>query len=85
MFELQIGRNMEAYTDDMVIKSRQVEEHLADLGKIFSVLRKHKLRLNAFKFSFRVRLGKFLRYMITHRVIEVNPEQIKAIDSLHPS
>ena len=76
---------MEAYTDDMVIKSRQVEEHLANLGEIFSVLRKHKLCLNAFKCSFRVRLGKFLRYMITHRVIEVNPEQIKAIDSLHPS
>ena len=84
MFESQIGRNMEAYIDDMVIRSRQVEEHLADLGETFSVLRKHKLRLNAAKCSFGVSLGKFLGYMITHRRIEVNPEQIKAINSLHP-
>ena len=47
MFQSQIDRTMEAYIDDMVIKSRQVEEHLADLGEVFSVLRKHKLRLNA--------------------------------------
>ena len=77
-------RNMEAYIDDMVIKSRQVEEHLADLRETFSVLRKHKLCLNTSKYSFRVSSGKFLGYMITHRGIEVNPEQIKAINSLHP-
>ena len=47
MFQSQIDRTMEAYIDDMVIKSRQVEEHLADLGEVFSVLRKHKLHLNA--------------------------------------
>ena len=55
---------MEAYIDDMVIKSRLVEEHLADLGEIFLVLREHKLLLNASKCSFGVSLGKFLGYMI---------------------
>ena len=84
MFESQIGRNMEAYIDDMAIKSRQAEEYLADLGEIFSVLRKHKLRLNAAKCSFGVSSSKFLGYMITHHRIEVNPKQIKAINSLHP-
>ena len=84
MFESQIGRNMEAYIDDMVIKSRQVEEHLADLGETFSVLREHKLRLNTAKCFFGVSLGKFLGYMITHYGIEVNLEQIKAINNLHP-
>mgnify|MGYP003746207631 CR=1 FL=1 len=57
---------MEAYIDDMVIKSKQVEEHLADLGEVFSILREHRLRLNASKCSFDVSLGKFLSYMITH-------------------
>ena len=66
MFESQIERNMEAYIDDMVIKSRQVEEHLANLGEIFSVLREHKICLNASKCSFGVSSGKFLGYMITH-------------------
>ena len=76
---------MEAYIDDMVINSRQVEEHLADLEEVFSVLREHKLRLNASKYSFGVSLGKFLGYTITHQGIKVNPNQIKAINSLHPS
>ena len=48
------------------------------------MLREHKLRLNASKCSFGVSSGKFLDYMITHRGIEVNPDQIKAINSLHP-
>ena len=81
MFESQIGRNMEAYIYDMVINSRLVEEYLTDLGRIFLVLREHKLRLNASKCSFGVSLGKFLGYMIAHHGIEVNPKQIKAIKS----
>ena len=75
---------MEAYIDDMVVKSKQVVKHLANLGEVFSVLREHKLRLNASKCSFRVNSGKFLGYMIRHRGIEVNPDQIKAINNLHP-
>jgi len=55
--------------------------HLADLGETFSVLREHKLCLNASKCSFGVSLGKFLGYMITHHGIEINLEQIKAINS----
>ena len=75
---------MEAYIDDMVIKSKKVEEHLADLGETFSMLIEHKLCLNTSKCSFGVSSGKFLGYMITHRGIKVNPEQIRAINSLYP-
>ena len=82
MSESHIGRNMEAYIDDMVIKSRQVEAHLADLGEVFSMLKEHKLLLNASKCSFGVSSGMFLGYMIMHQGIEVNPDQIRAIDSL---
>ena len=74
MFESQIGQNMEVCIDDIVVKSRQVVEHLADLGETFSVLRKHKLCLNASKCSFGVSSSKFLGYMITHCGIEVNPK-----------
>ena len=84
MFEMKIGRNMEVYIDDMVVKSKKVEEHLTDLGETFLVLREHKLCLNASKCSFGVNLGKFLGYMITHRRIEVDLERIKAVNSLHP-
>ena len=68
----------------MVVKSKVVFEHLEDLGSTFNVLRRHKLRLNASKCSFGVGSGKFLGYMVTHRGIEVNPDQIKAINDLKP-
>ena len=82
MFESQLGKNIEIYIDDMVVKSKMVSEHLGDLRTIFEILRNHKLRLNASKCSFGVGSGKFLGYMVTHKGIEVNPDQIKAIDNL---
>ena len=84
MFEPQLGKNVEVYIDDMVMKSKLVSEHLADLTSIFEVLREHKLRLNASKCSFGMGSGKFLGYIVTHRGIEVNSDQIKAINSLQP-
>ena len=84
MFEPQLGKNIEIYVDDMVVKSKVVSEHLEDLSDTFNVLRRHKLRLNASKCSFGVGSGKFLGYMVTHRGIEVNPNQIKAINDLKP-
>ena len=84
MFEPQLGKNVEVYIDDMVVNSKLVSEHLADLANIFKILRRHKLRLNASKCSFGVGSGKFLGYMVTHRGIEVNLDQIRAINSLQP-
>ena len=84
MFEPQLGKNVEVYIDDMIVKSKLVSEHLADLSNIFEILRRHKLRLNASKCSFGVGSGKFLGYMVNHRGIEVNPDQIRAINSLQP-
>ena len=68
----------------MVVKSKVVSEHVGDLGDIFEILRKHKLRLNASKCSFSVGSSKFLGYMVTHRGIEVNPDQVKVINNLQP-
>ena len=82
MFKSQLGKNIEIYIDDMVVKSKVVSEHLGDLGDILEVLRKYKLRLNTSKCSFSVGSSKFLGYMVTHKGIEVNPDQIKAINNL---
>ena len=82
MFELLLRKNIEIYIDDMVVKSKVVSEHLGDLRVIFEILRSYRLRLNASKCSFGVGLGKFLGYMVTHKGIEVNPDQIKAINDL---
>ena len=84
MFKPQLGKNIEVYIDDMVVKSKVVSEHMGDLGSIFEILRKQKLHLNASKCSFGVGSGKFLGYMITHQGIEVNFDQIKVINGLPP-
>ena len=47
MFKKQLDRNVEAYIDDMVAKSKAVENHITDLAETFESLRKHRLKLNA--------------------------------------
>ena len=66
----------------MVVKSKVVSECLRDFRVIFETLRSYKLRLNTSKCSFGVGSDKFLGYMDTHKGIEVNLDQIKAINNL---
>ena len=82
IFEPLLGKNIEIYIDDMVVKSKMISEHLGDLQVIFEILRSYRLHLNASKCSFGVGSGKFLGYMVTHKGIEVNPDQIKVINHL---
>ena len=82
MFQSQLGKNIEIYIDDMVVKSKMVSEHLGELRAIFEILKKYKLHLNASKCSFGVGSGKFLGFMVIHRGIEINPDKIKAINNL---
>ena len=84
MFELNLGKSIEVYINDMVVKSKSVYGHVGDLESIFEILKKHKLYLNTSKCSFSVGSGKFLGYMVTHHGIKVNPDQIKAINNLQP-
>ena len=79
MFESQLGKNVEVYIDDVVVKSKLVSDHLADLSNIFEILRRHKLCLNVSKCSFGVGSGKFLEYMVTHRGIEVNQTRLEQL------
>ncbi|KAL0454671.1 UNVERIFIED_CONTAM: hypothetical protein Slati_0806300 [Sesamum latifolium] len=79
IFRHQIGRNMEVYVDDMLVKSKKAPDHIKDLKETFSILRKYKLKLNPGKCAFGVRGGRFLEFMVTQRGIEANPSNIKAI------
>ncbi|GAA0166191.1 hypothetical protein LIER_21405 [Lithospermum erythrorhizon] len=84
IFAQQIGRNMEIYVDDMLVKSRVKAEHLVNLRETFNQLRKSKLKVNPEKCSFGVVSGKFLGYMISARGIEPNPDKIKALMDMQP-
>ena len=80
----QIGRNVQVYVDDMLVKSLCEDDHLDDLRETFNTLRSYKLKLNPNKCAFRVTAGKFLGFMVSQRGIEVNPEKIWAIMELEP-
>ena len=84
MFKDNIGRNMEIYVDDMIVKSRQAKEHPQDLKEILDVLRKFNLKLNPEKCVFGVKSGKFLGFMVSQRGIEANPDKIQAIINMEP-
>lgn len=84
MFKDQIGKNMEVYVDDMLVKSTSRKEHVGDLRETFKVLRKYKMKLNPSKCAFGVASGKFLGFMVSQRGIEANSEKIRAILDMCP-
>jgi hypothetical protein len=84
MFQKQIGRNVEVYVDDMLVKSIQATKHIADLEETFHTLVKHQMKLNPTKCAFGVSSGKFLGFLVSHRGIEANPEKVKAILEMQP-
>ena len=59
IFNKQIGRNIEVYVDDMLVKCKEEESHLDDLRETFNMLRQYSMKLNPFKCAFGVSLGKF--------------------------
>ncbi|GJR41502.1 reverse transcriptase domain-containing protein [Tanacetum coccineum] len=78
-FKEQIGVNLEAYVDDMVIKSQAKQDIIRDVEQTFSTLRKINMKLNPKKCSFRMEEGKFLGYVVTSEVIRANLEKTKAV------
>ena len=84
MFAQQIGRNVQVYVDDMLVKSRREEDHLEDLKETFNTLRSYNMKLNPGKCAFGVTTGKFLGFMVSQRGIEANPDKIRAIIEMAP-
>ena len=84
MFAPQIGRNVQVYVDDMLVKSRREEDHLEDLKETFDTLRSYNMKLNPGKCAFGVTAGKFLGFMVSQRGIEANPDKIRAIMEMKP-
>lgn len=73
MFGAQIGRIVEVYVDDIVIKSKKTEDHVKDLQEVFNILNLYNMKLNPTKCNFAMSSGKFLGHMVTKRGIEASP------------
>lgn len=79
MFSDLLGKTMEVYIDDMLVKSLKRQTHLSGLSLTFQRLRQYKMRLNPSKCAFAVTSGEFLGYLVTKRGIKANPDQIRAL------
>jgi hypothetical protein len=81
-FKRQLNKNVEAYVDDVVVKTRNSNTLIADLEETFASLREYRWKLNPNKCVFGVPSGKLLGFIINHRGIEANLEKISAITSM---
>jgi hypothetical protein len=77
-------KEIEVYVDDMIAKSREGENHVQILKKLFERLWKYKLRLNPAKCSFGVKSSKLLGFVVSDKGIEVDLDKVKAIQSMPP-
>jgi len=79
VFKELIGRSVEIYIDDMIVKSVSCAQYIQDLNQVFKALRAVGMRLNPERCVFGVEGGKFLGFMLTNRGIEANPDKCRAI------
>ena len=84
IFAPQIGRNVQVYVEDMLVKSQRQEDHLEDLRETFDTLCSYNMKLNPEKCAFEVIAGKFLGFMVSQRGIEANSDKIQAIMEMKP-
>jgi hypothetical protein len=80
----QMGRNAEAYIDDIIIKTRESHTFIEDLEETFANLRKVNIKLNPAKCAFDVPSGKLLGFLVSHHGTEANPDKVKAIEEMRP-
>ena len=80
--EKQIGKTVEAYVDDVVIKTRHVETLIDDLRLTFDNLRAYDIKLNPEKCVFGVPAGKLLGFIVSNRGIKANPAKIRDLSQL---
>jgi hypothetical protein len=84
VFEEHIGRTVEAYIDDIVVKTRKASVLLSDLEVTFGCLLAKGVKLNPEKCVFGVPRGMLLGFIVSQRGIEANPEKIAAITNMGP-
>jgi hypothetical protein len=84
VFGDHIGRTVEAYVDDIVIKTRKADDLFSDLHIAFCCLRANGVKLNPEKCVFSVPRGMLLGYIFSQRGIEANPEKVAALERMGP-
>ena len=84
IFRDHLRKTAEFYVDDIAVKSRDKNDHLHDLRMIFDKMRAHQLKMNPTKSFLGVSSRKFLEFIVTSKGIHIDPDKVKAIQSMHP-
>src|SRR5690242_404181 len=84
VFREHIVRTVEAYVDDIVVKTRKASDLLSDHEMTFKCLKAKGVKLNPEKCVFGVPRGMLLGFVVSERGIEANPEKIAAITNMGP-
>jgi hypothetical protein len=84
VFGDHMGRTVEAYVDDIVVKTKKADDLVNDLRIAFDCLRANRVKLNPEKCVFGVPCGMLLGYIISQWGIEPNPEKVAALDWMGP-
>ena len=79
-----IYNEVEVYVKDMIVKSKDRENHTMNMRKFFERIKEYRLRLNPQKCTFRVTARKLLGFLVSDRGIEVDPSKIKVILEMSP-
>jgi len=82
LFHDMMHKEIKVYVDDMITKSKDEENHIPALKKLFERLRKYQLKLNPVKCTFGVKSGKLLGFVVGNNGIEVDPNKVKAIQAM---
>ena len=84
LFHDMMHKEIEMYVDDMIAKSQGENDHVVNLRKLFERLRKFQLKLNPVKCAFRAASEKLLRFVVSKKGIEIDPDKVRAIQDLLP-
>jgi hypothetical protein len=84
VFGDHIGRTVEAYVDDTVVKTRKADDLVTDLRIMFGCQQANGVKLNPEKCVLGVLRGMLLGYIVSQRGIEANPEKVAALEQMDP-
>jgi hypothetical protein len=84
VFGDHIGRTVEAYVDNIVVKTRKADDLVSNLHIAFGCLRANGVKLNPEKCVFGVPRGMLLGYIVSQRGIKANPEKVATLERMGP-
>ncbi|XP_004304842.1 PREDICTED: uncharacterized protein LOC101292438 [Fragaria vesca subsp. vesca] len=74
-----LGKLIEVYIDDVVVKTKTRATHVEDLRQVFTRMRRHNLKMNPSKCVFFPEAGDFLGFLMHQRGIEIPKDKAQAV------